>query len=86
MAAPLYRVTIKNKDGKPFTFKDYKGETVTKEYRPIGAVFQGKYGLNLVLEKRVGSVTLTEDMYINLDAPKPRGGQRNDEGSGEMPF
>lgn len=88
MARPVYRLSITRKDGKDITFKDYKGNEVTKKYCPIGALFPSKIdgGFSLVLERKV---TLDPELvWVNVypneerasgdgeDAPAKRGGRR----------
>jgi len=88
MARPTHRVTISRKDGEEITFTDYKGNTVTKKYCPIGALFPSKIdgGFTLALEKKV---TLDpETVWVNVypqkereestsDAPEAKSGARS---------
>lgn len=74
MARPAFRLSISRKDGKDITFTDYRGESVSKKYCPIGALFPSKIegGFSLVLERKV---TLDPDVvWVNV-YPNDRDGE-----------
>lgn len=71
MARPTHRVSITRKDGKEITFQNHKGETVTKKYCPIGALFPSKIegGFSLSLERKV---TLDPELvWVNVYPADP---------------
>lgn len=75
MARPTHRISITRKDGTDITFTDYKGETVTKKYCPIGSLFPSKIegGFSFALERKV---TLDPELlWVNVypvDPPEER--------------
>lgn len=86
MARPTHKVSITRKDGKEITFTNYKGESVSKKYCPIGALFPSKIdgGFSLSLERKVTldpevvwvNVYPAEDRTQSEDAPAPKRGGR----------
>jgi hypothetical protein len=78
MAAPKFRISLKNKDGKPFTYTDYKGNEVTTSYLPIGAAWEGKFGgLDIKLDRKVTIDPAVH--FVNAMAVKPRGEEGDEE-------
>ncbi|HXJ75456.1 MAG TPA: hypothetical protein VNM37_21555 [Candidatus Dormibacteraeota bacterium] len=76
MPKPTHRVTISRKDGEDITYPNYKGESVTRKYCPIGALFPSKIegGFSLVLERKV---TLDpEVVWVNVYPQEERGADR----------
>lgn len=75
---PPFHVCVKNKDGTPIEFTDYKGEKRKGTYAKIGALFPSRVGsgYDLALERKV---TLDPAKhYVSVFDNSERGQQRSE--------
>lgn len=76
MTTVFARVVRKRKDGAEMTFKDYKGNTVTKNYQPVMTIFRQDNG-RLSAKFEVTEAPNPEAYWYNVyeqDGKQPRKG------------